>query len=59
MQILFHAGERVTVQVHSLRDDVHGVIVSYDGDGYYTILSDDNETWALCHEDMISLEPRA
>jgi hypothetical protein len=59
MQILFNPGDRITVQVHELRAAIPGVVVSYDGDGYYTILSDDNETWALCHEDMITLEPRA
>ena len=59
MQILFHAGERVTVQVHELRDVVHGVVASYDGDCYYTVTDDGGETWALCHEDMMALEPRA
>lgn len=58
MQILFHPGERVTVQVHELRDAVHGTVDSYDGDGYYTVTADNGETWALCHEDMMALEPR-
>lgn len=59
MQIVFYPGERVTVQVHALRDVVSGVVESSDGEGYYTVIADNGETWALCHEDMMALEARA